>query len=206
MLPQVWETAAGLAPAFTQIDHLVAHNLRRMQAAMRRARLGPHHFAGSSGYGHGDLGRAALDQVTHALDVSTLWMHANSWLAIYCEVQGAARTLHLAIRMHAGIISTGALLDARVAHTKLWVAILCTDHGGGDGRRGSRDAHPVRVRHACHCNRPLLGAQVSIDKSRFIWYNLALLRLCEGKTIHIETIRNITVMRSVGYIFRQGLT
>jgi cystathionine beta-lyase family protein involved in aluminum resistance len=41
----------------------VGRNLRRVQAAMRAARLGPHHFAGSSGYGHGDLGRAAIDQV-----------------------------------------------------------------------------------------------------------------------------------------------
>ena len=73
---QVWSAAAQLAPAFTQIDHLVAANLRRVQAAMARARLGPHHFAGSSGYGHGDLGRAALDEVAgpplpHAL------AHAN---------------------------------------------------------------------------------------------------------------------------------
>ena len=60
---QVWSAAAHLAPAFTEIDHLVAANLRRVQAAMARARLGPHHFAGSSGYGHGDLGRAALDEV-----------------------------------------------------------------------------------------------------------------------------------------------
>jgi hypothetical protein len=29
----------------------------------RRARIGPHHFLGSTGYGHGDLGREALDQV-----------------------------------------------------------------------------------------------------------------------------------------------
>eukprot|EP00882_Tetradesmus_deserticola_P032934 GHRQ01037579.1.p1 GENE.GHRQ01037579.1~~GHRQ01037579.1.p1 ORF type:complete len:146 (+),score=22.22 GHRQ01037579.1:276-713(+) len=32
-------------------------------AAGRRARIGPHHFLGSTGYGHGDLGREALDQV-----------------------------------------------------------------------------------------------------------------------------------------------
>jgi hypothetical protein len=34
----------------------------------RRARIGPHHFLGSTGYGHGDLGREALDQVgVHAV-------------------------------------------------------------------------------------------------------------------------------------------
>lgn len=30
---------------------------------MQRHRVGPHHFTGSTGYGHGDLGREAFDQV-----------------------------------------------------------------------------------------------------------------------------------------------
>lgn len=30
---------------------------------MRRHRIGPHHFSGSTGYGHGDLGREAFDEV-----------------------------------------------------------------------------------------------------------------------------------------------
>ena len=62
---QVWDAASDLAPDFQQIDLMVAHNLRRVQNAMRSARLGPHHFAGSTGYGHGDLGRSALDQVRY---------------------------------------------------------------------------------------------------------------------------------------------
>ena len=48
---------------FAGIDQLVGSNLRRVQAAMRRARVGPHHFTGSTGYGHGDLGREAFDEV-----------------------------------------------------------------------------------------------------------------------------------------------
>ncbi|KAK9830077.1 hypothetical protein WJX72_009629 [[Myrmecia] bisecta] len=59
----VWQAAHELQPEFGRIDRLVAHNLRRVQAAFRRGRIGPHHFAGSTGYGHGDLGRAALDEV-----------------------------------------------------------------------------------------------------------------------------------------------
>ncbi len=46
------------------MDRRVAANLARVQAAFRRARVGPHHFAGSTGYGHGDLGREALDNVS----------------------------------------------------------------------------------------------------------------------------------------------
>lgn len=60
---QVWDAASELASDFWDIDHMVAQNLGRVQNAMRNARLGPHHFAGSTGYGHGDLGRSALDEV-----------------------------------------------------------------------------------------------------------------------------------------------
>jgi len=42
-------------------------NLSRCQRAFRDARVGPHHFAGSTGYGHGDQGREALDSVVAAL-------------------------------------------------------------------------------------------------------------------------------------------
>lgn len=60
---QVWQCAEELKPLFGRIDRLVAHNLRRVQRAFAAARVGPHHFGGSTGYGHGDLGRAALDEV-----------------------------------------------------------------------------------------------------------------------------------------------
>eukprot|EP00884_Botryococcus_braunii_P008709 jgi/Botrbrau1/1783/Bobra.0217s0038.1 len=59
----VWNAAESLQPVFAEIDRLVAHNLVRVQRAFRSARVGPHHFAGSTGYGHGDLGRAALDEI-----------------------------------------------------------------------------------------------------------------------------------------------
>ena len=64
---QVWDAASALISDFQKIDLLVAHNLRRVQNAMRNARLGPYHFAGSTGYGHGDLGRSALDEVCYML-------------------------------------------------------------------------------------------------------------------------------------------
>ncbi|KAL6755711.1 putative methionine gamma-lyase [Haematococcus lacustris] len=41
----------------------MAANLRKVQAAFREQRIGPHHFQGSTGYGHGDWGREALDKV-----------------------------------------------------------------------------------------------------------------------------------------------
>ncbi len=62
---QVWRVAEDVQPLFQEIDRLVGFNLARVQSAFRTARIGPHHFAGSTGYGHGDLGRAALDEVRH---------------------------------------------------------------------------------------------------------------------------------------------
>ena len=60
---RVWESVANVRPEFEEIDRLVAANVARVQAAFRAHRVGPHHFAGSTGYGHGDLGRSTLDQV-----------------------------------------------------------------------------------------------------------------------------------------------
>ena len=59
----VWDSMANVREEFEDIDRLVAANLARVQAAFRAHRVGPHHFAGSTGYGHGDLGRATLDDV-----------------------------------------------------------------------------------------------------------------------------------------------
>ncbi|KAJ9522944.1 hypothetical protein QJQ45_023745, partial [Haematococcus lacustris] len=60
----VWGAAADLQPTvFASIDRLMAANLRKVQAAFREQRIGPHHFQGSTGYGHGDWGREALDKV-----------------------------------------------------------------------------------------------------------------------------------------------
>ncbi|PNH09475.1 hypothetical protein TSOC_003919, partial [Tetrabaena socialis] len=58
---QIWRVAQDLAPVFAAADRLIASNSRKVQAAFRRHRIGPHHFQGSTGYGHGDLGREALD-------------------------------------------------------------------------------------------------------------------------------------------------
>lgn len=41
----------------------VAEHVRRVQRAFARQRVGPEHLQGSTGYGHGDLSREALDNV-----------------------------------------------------------------------------------------------------------------------------------------------
>lgn len=60
---QVLEATEELYDTFLNVDYAAAVNLQRVQAAMAEENVGPYHFAGSTGYGHGDLGRAAYDQV-----------------------------------------------------------------------------------------------------------------------------------------------
>ncbi len=52
-----------LAGPFAQIDAVTRINFRRVLAAFQAERVGPHHFAGVTGYGHDDLGRETLDRV-----------------------------------------------------------------------------------------------------------------------------------------------
>ncbi|NJM48467.1 MAG: methionine gamma-lyase family protein [Alkalinema sp. RU_4_3] len=57
------EAERALSPIFSGIDAQVKQNLRRVLTAFRNHRVGTHHFASMSGYGHGDLGREVLDRV-----------------------------------------------------------------------------------------------------------------------------------------------
>lgn len=53
----------SLLPTFAKIDQQVKQHLRKILTAFREHRVGVHHFASVSGYGHDDLGREVLDQV-----------------------------------------------------------------------------------------------------------------------------------------------
>ncbi|ACK71745.1 Aluminium resistance family protein [Gloeothece citriformis PCC 7424] len=52
-----------LFPIFSEIDTQVKQNLKKVLKAFQNGRVGIHHFASVSGYGHDDLGRETLDQV-----------------------------------------------------------------------------------------------------------------------------------------------
>lgn len=60
---QLQEAQKALVPVFYEIDTAVKQNLKKVLDAFRRHRVGVHHFAGVSGYGHDDLGRQTLDEV-----------------------------------------------------------------------------------------------------------------------------------------------
>ncbi|MBD1822237.1 methionine gamma-lyase family protein [Cyanobacteria bacterium FACHB-DQ100] len=57
------EAEQALSAIFSGIDSQVKKNLQRVLAAYRHHRVGVHHFASVSGYGHDDLGREVLDRV-----------------------------------------------------------------------------------------------------------------------------------------------
>ncbi|CAM0901880.1 unnamed protein product [Alopecurus aequalis] len=62
--PEVSRAVESLQAEFREVDRALALNSSRVSAAFRHARVAPHHFGGSTGYGHDDAGgREALDAV-----------------------------------------------------------------------------------------------------------------------------------------------
>ena len=53
---------ARIAPLAERHTEAVSPRLQRVLDAFAAERLGVHHFASVSGYGHGDLGREVLDR------------------------------------------------------------------------------------------------------------------------------------------------
>ncbi|KAI3457502.1 hypothetical protein Pfo_014165 [Paulownia fortunei] len=62
-VPEVEKAVDSLYSEFRAVDNLVARNSARVLKAFQNARVGSHHFGGSTGYGHEEAGgREALDQ------------------------------------------------------------------------------------------------------------------------------------------------
>jgi cystathionine beta-lyase family protein involved in aluminum resistance len=94
-LEQLREAEQALLPIFSGIDATVKQNLQRVLSAFRHHRVGAHHFAGVSGYGHDDLGRETLDKVfasvmgTEAAAVRVQFVSGTH--AIACALFGVLR-------------------------------------------------------------------------------------------------------------------
>ena len=52
-----------LAPVFAKIDKISEENTNRVLDAFRRHRVNEAMFAGTTGYGYGDIGREALEAI-----------------------------------------------------------------------------------------------------------------------------------------------
>ena len=80
---------------FYQIDTQVKKNLAKVLAAYRTHRVGTHHFASVSGYGHDDLGRETLDkvfaQIVEAEAAAVRVQFVSGTHAIACALYGCLR-------------------------------------------------------------------------------------------------------------------
>ena len=54
---------AALAPVWARLDAIAHHNTTKVLDAFQAEMVGDHHFAGTTGYGHDDLGREVLEKV-----------------------------------------------------------------------------------------------------------------------------------------------
>ncbi|CAN1209300.1 aminotransferase class I/II-fold pyridoxal phosphate-dependent enzyme [Tumidithrix helvetica PCC 7403] len=95
MAALIEQAIADLAPTFTAIDRQVKHNLDRVLQAFRNHRVGAHHFASVSGYGHNDMGREVLDlvyaQVMGAEAATVRVQYVSGTHAIACCLFGILR-------------------------------------------------------------------------------------------------------------------
>ncbi len=92
----VLETAqTALFPIFSRIDTKVKHNAKKVLEAFRQERVGVHHFASVSGYGHDDIGRDTLDrafaQVMGAEAAAVRVQLVSGTHAIACGLFGVLR-------------------------------------------------------------------------------------------------------------------
>lgn len=85
----------ALFPIFSKIDASVKQNLQRVLGAFQNHRVGAHHFASVSGYGHDDLGREVLDQVfaevVQAEAAAVRVQFVSGTHAIACALYGVLR-------------------------------------------------------------------------------------------------------------------
>ena len=89
------EAEKALIPIFSGIDAQVKENLKKVLSAFRDHRVGVHHFASVSGYGHDDLGRDTLDkvfaQIMDAEAAAVRVQFVSGTQAIACGLYGVLR-------------------------------------------------------------------------------------------------------------------
>jgi len=89
------EAEQALSQIFSGIDAQVKENLQRVLLAFRQHRVGVHHFAGVTGYGHDDLGRQALDavfaEIVGAEAAAVRVQFVSGTHAIACALYGVLR-------------------------------------------------------------------------------------------------------------------
>ncbi|KAH7283654.1 hypothetical protein KP509_34G018100 [Ceratopteris richardii] len=94
--PQVDRAVNVLQPEYLSVDLTVASNMDKVLKAFKNARVGSHHFSGSTGYGHTDAGgREALDaafaEIVGAESAIVRSQFFSGTHAIACALYGVLR-------------------------------------------------------------------------------------------------------------------
>lgn len=63
VVDRISDAESRLQPVWARLERTRHHNQRKVLEAFIRHQIGEQHFAGTTGYGHGDLGREALEAV-----------------------------------------------------------------------------------------------------------------------------------------------
>ena len=91
----VSDARAALQSRFAELDLQTEDRLRRVLGTFREHRVGTHHFAGTDGYGHGNLGRETLDAIfADLLGAEAAWARVQCFSgthAIACALFGVLR-------------------------------------------------------------------------------------------------------------------
>jgi cystathionine beta-lyase family protein involved in aluminum resistance len=177
----VAEAVAALTPTFTKIDLQVKNNLAKVLQAFRDQRVGAHHFASVSGYGHGDMGRDVLDavfaQVMGAEAAAVRVQFVSGTHAIACCLFGILRPLDELVSV------VGAPYDT----LEEVIGYPLTSDSQGNSYAGSLKDFGITYR------------QVDLTPTGGIdWTALA-------KAIKPQT-RMVLIQRSCGYAWRQSLS
>ena len=87
------QALAGLVDVFREIDEIAEYNQLKVLEAMIRQGIADYHLNGTTGYGHNDLGRDALEQVYAAL------FHTEDAL-VRPQITCGTHALYLALSAH----------------------------------------------------------------------------------------------------------
>jgi len=130
----VWSAAERLRSEFWEVDVRVATHVRRVQRAFVKRRVGPEHLHGSTGYGHGDLSRDALDGIL------------SDVLGTECaaaRAQFVSGTHAIAAALYGNLRCGDVLISATGApYDTLRSVIGGPVHPLVDGAHGGSNAHP----------------------------------------------------------------
>eukprot|EP00960_Hanusia_phi_P033925 750716-Hanusia_phi.AAC.3 len=177
----VRQSRLRLEEEFRMIDERTQRNIKRVLDAYRHARVGPHLFAGTDGYGHGDIGRDTLDE-------------------IYAELFGAEKAL-VRVQCFSGTHAISCALFAVLRPGDVMLAISGRPYDTLEEVIGSRKEDPELVPHGMTGSLDDFGVSYSqVDLTQDGDFDLPAIE----QALHAN-VRLIHIQRSCGYQWRPSI-